>query len=361
MADHALVRPKRRSRVWLYAPYALLLVLALLWSAAWLVIRERTTRGLDEWLATEAAGGRAWTCAERSVGGYPFRMELACAALRLSRPGLEADFGRLLVVSQIYDPRHVIAELGGPLRLTAAGAASVEAGWRLLQVSLAGATGGFERLSLSADAPTIRIAPLPGGPFPPDSEVTLTGEHLELHVRPGSGEPGRYQAAFSARQAVIPGLADLIGGQEPADLDLDLAATEIRNLAARSLPEEAERWRAAGGVLDITRLRLAKGARRIEGRGRLGLDEAHRPQGQLDLATARLEGLIGSFTNGRAAAAGALIGILTGRPPVRAEQPEGTDQRGSDTLRPLPPLSLAKGRVQIGPIAVPGLRLPALY
>lgn len=354
MARHAsdplAPMPKRRSRAWLYAPYATLVVLALLWSAGWLYIRERTLRGLDEWLAAEAARGRDWTCRDRAIGGYPFRIELSCGAFALKRQGLDAEFGRLLAVSQVYQPRHVIAELGGPLKL-ASEAGSLDIGWRLLQASFLGAPGGFERLSISVETPNIRVAPAFG------SEVTLTGDRFELHVRPDAAKAGSYQAALSAKGSVIPGLDDLIGGQEPADLDIEATANEIRDLAARPLAEEAELWRAAGGILDVTRLRLAKGLRRIEGAGRIGFDEAHRPLGQFDLATARLEGLLGTFTGGRAAAAGALIGLLTGRGPARDQPPPAA----RDGLQPLPPIRLANGRVQIGPIPIPGLRLPRIY
>ena len=67
----------RQSRFWLFAPFALLALVAVGWSVAWFVIRQRTAEGLDLWLAHEAAAGRAWTCADRAVGGYPFRIEIA--------------------------------------------------------------------------------------------------------------------------------------------------------------------------------------------------------------------------------------------------------------------------------------------
>ena len=46
---------------------------------------RRKADGLDAWLADEAAAGRQWTCADRSVGGYPFRLEVSCRTLTFRR------------------------------------------------------------------------------------------------------------------------------------------------------------------------------------------------------------------------------------------------------------------------------------
>ena len=56
----------------LYAPYGVLLLLAVAWTIGWFYMRHRVTAGLDAWLASEARRGREWTCPDRAVGGYPF-------------------------------------------------------------------------------------------------------------------------------------------------------------------------------------------------------------------------------------------------------------------------------------------------
>ena len=117
----------RHSRFWLLTPFALLAVVAVAWSVAWVVIRQRTVDGLDRWLAREAAAGRNWACADRAVGGYPFRIEVSCSALTLRRGEATASLGRLLTVAQVYRPRHIIAEVSGPLRASDGQGVSVEA------------------------------------------------------------------------------------------------------------------------------------------------------------------------------------------------------------------------------------------
>jgi hypothetical protein len=82
MTDLALAR--RKSRFWLYAPFVLLVLIAAGWSGFWFYVQGRVTQTLDNALAREVQAGRTWTCADRSVGGYPFRIEVRCSSLMLT-------------------------------------------------------------------------------------------------------------------------------------------------------------------------------------------------------------------------------------------------------------------------------------
>src|SRR5215210_9290905 len=148
MAEAVNALQTRHSRFGLFAPFVLLGLLAAGWSIAWLIIRQRTADGLDAWLASEVAVGRQWTCADRAVGGYPFRIEVSCGMLSLKRGEATASLGGLLAVAQVYRPGHVIAEISGPLRASDGEDAAVEAEWRLLQASIQSASDAFQRASL---------------------------------------------------------------------------------------------------------------------------------------------------------------------------------------------------------------------
>jgi hypothetical protein len=132
----------RKSRFWLFAPFAALALAALAWSAAWFMIRERAEAEIDGWMAAEAVAGRQWSCPERSVGGFPFRVEVTCPQLDLKRGDWSASAGRLRTVAQIYQPNHVIAELAGPFRASD-GRTRLEASWRDLRASFRGTPGRF--------------------------------------------------------------------------------------------------------------------------------------------------------------------------------------------------------------------------
>lgn len=350
MKNAAAAGDARRSRFWLYTPFVLLLLVAIAWSAAWFAIRNRTGEALDAWLAAEARGGRQWTCQDRSIGGYPFRVEIVCDSLTLQQGAVTASFGRAEAVAQVYQPRRVITEIEGPLHLTD-GSVTVQGTWDLLQSSINVAQSGLRRFSLVAEAPKVTVTGLAPG------EIAASGRHLELHLRPNPSraQEQAFDAALSVAQARVPALDNLTGGSEPADLDADVTVTQAEGFRGRPIVEELERWRMAGGELDILMLSVAQGPRRIEAKGELRLDEQHRPTGQLNVAAAGLDGLLGNAMGGRTG--GALLGALLGQGP-RAAAGQGNAR---PPLTPLPPLRLENGFLALGPFVIPNFKIQPLY
>jgi hypothetical protein len=351
----ALPDGSRRSRFWLFAPFVVLVLVGLGWSVAWFVIRDRVAERLEAVLARQAAAGRQWTCADRAVAGYPFRIEVSCSALTLQRGPARATFGRVVSVAQVYQPRLIIAEVAGPLHIEN-GDTRIDAQWRLLQMSLHLAQDGFQRVSLITDGASLRatgIAP---------AEIVGSAERLEAHVRPDParfGTEGAYDVALSAAKAAVPALNELVGGDEPLDLGADVILTRARTLAGGPPFEAAERWRQGGGGLELTRVTLAKGARRLEARGTLGLDDLHRATGRLELAAAGLEDVVARITGVRiGGTGGALLGTLMGG---QKPNPNRAGGGGDQKLAQLPAVRLENGRVLLGPLTLPGVRLTPLY
>ncbi len=65
--------------------------------------------------------GRVYECANRSVAGFPFRMEVNCESPVVTLTSqtaeqiqLTARLKDILVVAQVYDPTRIIAEFTGP-------------------------------------------------------------------------------------------------------------------------------------------------------------------------------------------------------------------------------------------------------
>ena len=352
MAAESTLPRRRATRLRLYLPFLLLLLAAIGWSVAWFVIRDRVLTGLDDWLSAEAASGRQWNCPDRAAGGYPFRIEITCPALSVQRPDLAASVGRVVAVSQVYAPGHVIVEAQGPVRLEAGGA-TLDATWRLLQASVVSGAGQFERAALAVDGVTAR------GVKPGWTPLDLTATRLEIHLRPDPGEATTTDVALDIAGAVVPGLDALVGGDEPADLTLVAAVTRTNDLPARPLAAEIDRWRNAGGRLDIARVAMTKGARRVEAKGSFGIDDARRPQGQIEASAARLEGLAGRLVGDKSVLGASLLGALLGAG-ARTPPPASPDPN-APALRPVPTVRLEGGRVFLGPLPIPGMRLPALY
>ena len=344
----------RRSRFWLFFPFVLLGVLLAGWSAAWLVIRARTAEGLDNWLANESVAGRRWDCPERSIGGYPFRIEVACARVSLQSRDLAVTTGRLLTVTQIYTPRHTIAELEGPVRVTGPGV-TLEGAWSSLRASIHRGPQALQRASLVAEGPNLKASGLPVG------AIAASARRFEAHLRPSASLPesdAAFELAASAAEAVVPALDPILGGTEPIAAELQATVTQARIAAARR--EEIERWREAGGRILVSALKLAKGPRRIEAKGELALDEMRRPSGRIEVAAAGLGDLLSTLTGGRMPGpTGGVLGSLLqprNRPP-----PGGAASAEGARLTPIPTIRLENGRVLVGPFTVPGVRLQPLY
>lgn len=351
---------RRRSRRGLFLPYILLVVLAVLWSAGWFYVRGRAGSEIDGWIAREAKAGRTWTCADRTITGYPFRIELRCAAVALARADGGFRLGPLTAVAQVYQPRHVLMLAEGPFHVEQ-GDLVGDAAWTMLEGSFHGAADGFVRASLAVDAPSVTVAGATPDP------IAVSARHLELHARPA---PGRFDAegavdvSLRLTQALAP-LADaVIGNTDPADLALDATASRATVLGTGTLARELERWRQADGSLAIAGLSFAKGDRRVQAKGSLAIDPDHRPAGRLDLRAAGIEALVGAIVGQRFGAdRGALVGNLVGGLLGLRRRPDGAPETapGDGPLKALPPLRFADGRLLFGPIAIPNLRLPALY
>lgn len=356
MTETGLPTSPRRSRLGLFAPFVLLALVAVGWSVAWFVIRGRTADAIDAWLDRERQAGRRWSCPDRSVGGFPFRIEVVCPSLAFERPDLTGSIGRIVAVAQVYDPRHVIAEIEGPMR-AGDGRVTVEGAWRASQASVRTTKDGFERASLAIEGPSFRVTGLP-------AELIASGRRFESHVRPSpsrNASEAAYDWSARAEGTKLPLLDEFVGGADPADIGLDLTVTQAREAPLRSVPDVLERWREAGGKLDLTNLSVAKGARRVEARGEARLDELHRPTARIEASAAGLEELIGSLLGGgRSGGLGGLVGALAGQALARRPAEPGGEP-GKPALKPLPPVRLEAGRLYLGPIAVPGVRLQPLY
>ncbi|MCB8822956.1 DUF2125 domain-containing protein [Microvirga rosea] len=338
----------RSSRFWLYTPFALLLLVAIAWSIGWFVIRSRTTESIDTWFGLEAKAGRQWTCQDRTVRGFPFRIEVTCGSLGLTHGTVNASFGRVESVAQVYQPRFIITEIEGPLRLTD-GRSTLEGRWDLLQTSVHASATGLQRLSAVANNPTFTVTGLTPDP------IVLKNKETEFHLRPdpSRGQEQAYDVALSLEKAQVPALDSLLGGSEPTDLRADLTITQAEGFRGRPIAEELERWRSDGGRLAVEMLALSKGTRRVEAKGELGLDPEHRPSGMLNVSASGLDGLLGALTGNRSG--GALLGALLGQ---GRRNNAGTDQ---PALTPLPPLRFDNGFLALGPFVIPSVKLPAIY
>src|ERR1700730_3657223 len=140
--------PRRRPLWRLFFMPALLLIAAAAWSAFWFYSASKVDETADAWRAREAKSGRIYDCASRSVAGYPFRLEVRCDGASVSlvsqtagqaatQTPITAKLGEILVVSQIYDPKLLIAEFASPATISdSRGSPSMSVNWRTARSSV---------------------------------------------------------------------------------------------------------------------------------------------------------------------------------------------------------------------------------
>ncbi len=339
----------RPRRLGLYLPFALLALIVLAWSAFWFYGRSRINAELDTFIARQASIGREWSCAERSITGFPFRLEGRCKQPsyqeRLSDGSVASgSLNGLTIVAttaSALDMAHVITEFEGPLVIRAPGAPETSVTWRTARSSIRGGPQRLERASVEIEQPVVTA----GG-------QRWSAEKLAAHLREGvdPARPGSYDLAVRVTRGVIPEADLVLGNAEPVNLELDSRILQAGSIDRKDWRATLENWRNNGGSIRIEQLKLAKGTPRLEATGDLKLDDLRRPQGRLDASFINAGVILQQF--GIGGGAGGLVGALLGG------GRRGDDRREA-TMRL--PLVLEGGRVAVGPFRVPGLQLRPLY
>lgn len=355
MIDQAATKTPR---LWLYLPFAALMILALAWTGLWFYGRHRIGLELDNFFARQASLGRKWTCPDRAIGGYPFRIEVSCtrptfAEMRAQGSGVSGTLGRLGLTAQTsgaFAMAHVIGKFEGPLVLNEDGFGRTTINWTSAIGSFRGLHNRMERASLEITAPDVLVAANGAEP------VRLKAANLDMHIREGvtPGETGAYDLALRLNQAELPPLDGVLGNRDPVNLLLDGKLMKLATIDRRNWRATLESWRANDGSFRVEQFTLSKGAPRLEARGELKLDGLKRLEGRLDANFVNAGPLLQQFgINLGGGGAGALLGGLLG-----GVRPQAEGQRDRSLRLPL---VLGDGRLAVGPFRVPGVQLRPVY
>lgn len=252
------------------------------WTALWATARGRILEEIETRLAMAAERGVVVACADRSVAGFPFRMELGCRepGLVLRDRGVTVSASALRVVAQVWDPRLLLIEVDGPGAGAAAGD-EIAAKWRGLRMSLRWSGEGVRRVSVSIDGLDLTARPA-GRPA-----THLVAAHVEAHGRPSGAADHDLDLAASLAAASLTVGDHRIG---PPTADVAAQATLLDFLPpgpGAPLPAFAAR----GGRIEPAKLSLAVGGITLAGEGRLGLDGEGVLDGMITLVANGLDGL----------------------------------------------------------------------
>ena len=224
---------------------ALLVVIGLAWTGIWLFIRSEVASRMDAELDKLRSRGLVIDCPDRSITGWPFRIEVACVGPSLSMPDrlVQAHAKALRVMALIYQPTTLIGELDGPVTASGANGEDIAADWRLLQASvkLAGTRPSLVSIAGDGLSGTLRK---PGTP-----DVTFVAEHGEVHGRPApDAAEGQVDIDLAARFAAV---TLTLGGKPLGPAEGNLLIDSV----ARRLPARAE----PGASFDSTSASITTG------------------------------------------------------------------------------------------------------
>jgi hypothetical protein len=298
MTDMTLA-PRHRPLWRLFLMPVLLLIAAAAWSAFWFYAASEAEVKADAWRAQEARSGRVYDCARRTIGGFPFRLELRCGGAGVSlisqtagqaaaQTPVAAHLGEILVVAQVYDPKLLIAEFTAPATISdSGGTSSMLVNWSKARSSVVGLPAVPQRASIVFDDPSIdRI----------NGSVQLPlarARHVELH--------GRLAEGSALDHPLIETVLKIEGGSvqeihplltQPFDADVRTMLSGLKDLAPKPWPERFREIQAAGGHVEVVQSRVAQGDLVAVAAGTLGLTAQGNLDGELQMTVAGIEKVI---------------------------------------------------------------------
>jgi hypothetical protein len=300
MSDMTLA-PRRRPLWRLFFMPVLLLIAAAAWSAFWFYSASKVDETADAWRAQEARSGRIYDCARRSVAGYPFRLEVRCDGVSVSlvsqtagqaatQAPITAKLGEILVVSQVYDPKLLIAEFSAPATISGPGQPSMIANWSKARSSVAGLPGVPRRVSLVFDDPSIdRTDVSPRAPL-------ARARHIELHGRLVDGSAADHpniETVVRIEQGSVQEIHPLLA--EPFDAEVRAILTGLKDVSPKPWPRRFREIQAAGGHVEIVQSRIQQGELIAVASGSLGLSAEGRLDGELQMTVAGLDKVIAAL------------------------------------------------------------------
>lgn len=339
---------RRRIPFGALAPISLFVAAAITWSVAWYLKVAAVEDGLAAWRADLAARGTALACAEESIGGYPFRFEFNCDRAEVTIGVGDGSYrlaaAAVRAVALVYDLENAIVEIDAPVILASAapGARTIaRAGAGTLRSSFEIVAGHLSRLSLVA--PSLELAPVAADP-----SAVITASDSELHVR---ARPD----ADAVDIAVKTGPASYVlpagrGRIEVASTNVVAIVNHPPETRLVTLDTWLERWRAAGGVADVTRLTFDAPELGGDGAGVVSLSDSGHLEGALNARLTKLDAFTdsleanGVIDDGAATILRAAVGALGAGPgggpavalPVRIR--DGAIHIGPVKVATLPPL-----------------------
>jgi hypothetical protein len=270
--------PQRARRFGLYAPFAIVAIALIAWTAVWFHLKAEVSRRLDAAARQTRANGGVLTWSSVAVSGWPFRLDVDLRGLSWGAPkGWNVDAPRITAEASAFTPDHWVLVAPNGLELVRPSGDKVEVTGATLRASISHPADHPPALSLEGLG--VSFTPGPGSA----AYFLSRAEEIHLHTRAGPADQGGFYLELDGAQATPTSLLGALTRGAPATLTIDAIFDHAQALAGPSWPAAAAAWAGAGGHIDARTLKLTARSVTLDASGaKLGLA----PDGRLSGAFA---------------------------------------------------------------------------
>lgn len=275
--------PRKLSRLRLYITFGLAFALVIAWSAAWIWARGETKARMDAGAEALRKAGYEVAWKDRTIGGYPFRLNVTLTDARVrDRSGWALEAPRLEGQAFMHAPTSwvlaapegatFVRPIAGPVRVTG----------KTLRASLTHLTNTPPNISF--EGVDLAFQPAAGAqPF-----GLQAAQRVEFHLRQAPSEVGDEAGVWLSvkdGKAQLSGLLGRIAGEKPISIEWDGRMSKISAFRGSDWGQAVRAWVAAGGQMNVKRGGLTAGDALIGvNSGALRVDSDGRAQGVLDVS-----------------------------------------------------------------------------
>jgi len=330
-------KPPRR--FWLVAPYILLGLAIIGWSAGWMVLKGQMEQHMDRAAADLRKAGFEVAWKERKLEGYPFRFYVTLTEPRVREPsGWALDMPVLKAEASAFNTKHwmIVASDGAVVTRPVSGGLRVSG--KALRASFVATGTPLPRIAV--EGVQLTFTPEPGArPF-----ALNKAERLEFHLVPGGKEEAALLFRIDGGKPAAGGLTARLAGEKPVSVLWDSLLSQRDDLTGPDWPQAVRHWTDAGGTMTLRKGGITLGDTGLGlGSGSLTVGVDGRLRGSLEAQLTRGSGaLLAMGETGLIEPNGAQIAAAV----LQARELTSDGKSAQATI------SFEAGRTTLGPVAI---------
>lgn len=333
--DPAPARKPRR--LGLILPFVLLFLAMIVWSGFWFWTRIQVGDRMDATAETLRSAGYEVSWGTRSIGGYPFRLNVTLTDAVIREPsGWALATPRLESEAYMHALGRWIFAAPEGLTFTRPQAGSVQVTGEIIRASLGNAEAKPPRFDF--EGRELTFTPTPGAqPF-----ALSQAKKVAFHLRPGPKDQGALFLEVEDGQAQMSGLFARIAQDGDIDLKWDALLTKMSAFDGPDWPNAVRNWSQAGGMAEVREAGLTAGEAVIGvNRGQLFVGPDGRLRGTLDVTLRQAPEALEALGAG---------GVL---PPETADTAAAVAaaRQGADNVAQAA-ITFQAGQTTLGPVAI---------